>query len=255
MRYASSSRNNDANSLHNEAHDAAHVDLAQYVPSADVPDLLAELRCAPAGFLDVPLLRRCQVPARAASSLFAEPVVEHVIESVFGSHCGSVTEVLASLEHEYATATRLAYSNSLHASECAEAVEDILGEAKKAMGVCAQHSPTSLEATFAVLRTCFADGQHEQARSTGDPAGTKSSSSGSRIIDCSGGIGGAPDDAHAAHGDKLVIQRAHQLEHDVTTELALTRRPHVASSCGRPWRPRVFYPWNLVPTHPLRPPA
>ena len=58
-------------------HDAVELGLAtHYVRSEDVLSLLNELRCAPPGYLDVPLSRRALAPPGSLASLFADDIRE-----------------------------------------------------------------------------------------------------------------------------------------------------------------------------------
>lgn len=220
------------------AHDAHRMQLARYVPSADVPDLLADLRCAPADFLDVPLLRRCQPPPGMLANLFLEPAIAETLESVFGAAVGDAAEVVSSLDDQCAIAAKLLNSNSWRTRECAEAVEAVLGEAKRTLDE-RRSAPAALAATFMVLRACFeakatrdssngssgsgsggakADAEDAEAevdgsrRSSGDEDGSKSSRGTSGT-----GASGIGSDG-AALGSVECVQ---QLEQFVTTELAM----------------------------------
>ena len=54
-------------------HDAVELGMAtHYVCQSEVLSLLNELRCAPAGYLDVPLGRRASDPPQSLASLFAD---------------------------------------------------------------------------------------------------------------------------------------------------------------------------------------
>jgi len=228
------------------SHDMHHLQLSRFVPSADVPDLLADLRCAPTDFFDVPLLRRCREPPPTSANLFLTPVIDEAIESIFGESQRSVAEVRAKLESESARAAKLLNSNSWRTRECAEAVEDMLGDARRALGH-RQCSPSVLAATFTVLTACFRGGLHGSNRVPSDGGRPENGHDG-RSTASGGGDRGGSTTSLDAHAVDLAIERAHHLEYLVTAELAAQSD----SEHGASWAPEPSNPEMTVDAMLLR---
>ena len=142
-------------------HDAERLQLARFVPSTEIPELLAELRCAPAAFIDVPLSRRCQsTPDQYANVFVDSSLIQVTLDEIFGDReRGSAAEVLARLETQAARARALIeMSYSRHTRECAEQALRAIEEASSALDP-RMSSPSALAATVALMRVLWAPPQ------------------------------------------------------------------------------------------------
>ena len=136
---------------HLNAHDAHRVLSARFVRSADLPELLEELRRSPSEYLDVPIARRSgSVPAHHANLL--RRGVDTAVERVFGAEDDRA--MLESLGHERRQVAKLLDSCAWQTREVAEGVSDVLTAAAKALDPQRASAP-ALRETVRVLRRCF----------------------------------------------------------------------------------------------------
>jgi len=146
------------------SHDCMCLELAtHYVCTADVLDLLNELRCAPAGYLDVPLSRRALPPPEGLASLFARDVhdlLDASLSKCFGGGVGSASEVRPVLQEERARLNSMLRSCGWHTRERAEAVLDVLDAAATALR---RADDGAVAATFGAVRKTAAGALSEAA--------------------------------------------------------------------------------------------
>jgi enoyl-CoA hydratase/carnithine racemase len=141
------------------SHDCIGLGLATHFVCTDsVLALLDEMRCAPAGYLDVPLARRATPPPDSLASLFATDVHELLDEALrraFGDRASSVADVRKLLDEERERVGDMLRSCGWRTRERAEAVADVLDAAALALK---RSSPHATQATFNAIRLCWRDG-------------------------------------------------------------------------------------------------
>jgi len=147
-------------------HDSIRLGMAtHYVCQSEVLSLLNELRCAPAGYLDVPLGRRASDPPQSLASLFADDLsglLDDALLKAFGEEANSVDDVRSRLDEERQSLNNMLRSCGWRTRERAEGVVDVLDAAAMALK---RASPEATAATFDALRECRRKGLDEtQAR-------------------------------------------------------------------------------------------